>query len=318
MRPRRSLRSGLGLSLGGVVAALLISEAALRIAGFRFATFPTVQFGWPDPVTIEHAFVPDYDLFWVTPDYYQVLADARRLHPAVIFLGDSCTQFGTYPRLTLEHLAARHSPLAHGVKLGVAGWSTEEGLTQLRRDVLPLRPRLVTIYFGWNDHWVALGLPDAEAKPRHVSWWLSQHVRLVQLVEQVRLARSVPMEQRPNRVSPERYLSNLETMARLAFEHGIIPILITAPSNHVQGHEPQPLARRTGAPLCDATAAFDELPPPRGRYFNRDGIHLSDEGNRQLAALLADCLTRAVAEIAEGAEVAERNKTQRVAEEQRD
>ena len=28
--------------------------------------------------------------------------------------------------------------------------------------MIPLHPRIVTIYYGWNDHWVAVGAPDAE------------------------------------------------------------------------------------------------------------------------------------------------------------
>ncbi len=36
------------------------------------------------------------------------------------------------------------------------------GVRQLQRDVLPLRPRVITIYDGWNDHWIGFGLPDPE------------------------------------------------------------------------------------------------------------------------------------------------------------
>ena len=31
---------------------------------------------------------------------------------------------------------------------------------QFTRDVVPLRPRVATIFFGWNDHWDALGTED--------------------------------------------------------------------------------------------------------------------------------------------------------------
>jgi hypothetical protein len=95
-------------------------------------------------------------------------------------------------------------------------------------------------------------------------------------------------------------------------------VLITAASNHIPGKEPDYLSKRhlrrlqdlvpqhqayvdatrraageTGAVLCDAAADFAALPPPRGRYFRRDGIHLSDAGDRELARLLAGCIEAA-------------------------
>lgn len=316
MRPSRGV-TRLALAVGGAVVALLAAEAFLRYEGFQFRTVPTVQFGWPEPTTIAKEFVPDYDLLWTTPDYEEVLARARVTRPAIVFMGDSCTEFGTYPRLTLERLAASRSPIATGVRLGVAGWSTEQGLAQLRRDVLPLAPRVVTIYFGWNDHWVALGPPDAEARPSRAVWWLTQHARVAQLAEKYWLARKIAPSDRPNRVALSRFLENLETMARLVRGAGAVPILITAPSSHIRGREPKSLAARhlrrleelvplhqayveatrraarlSGAALCDAAAAFAALPRVHG-YFQKDGIHLSEAGNFHMAGLLVQCLAEA-------------------------
>lgn len=314
--PRGAAR--LALAVGGAVVALFAAEAFLRYEGFQFRTVPTVQFGWPEPTTIAKEFVPDYDLLWTTPDYEEVLARARATRPAIVFMGDSCTEFGAYPRLTLERLAASRSPIATGVKLGVAGWSTEQGLAQLRRDVLPLKPRVVTIYFGWNDHWVALGPPDAEARPPRLRWWLAQHSRVAQLVEKGWLARQVSTSGGSTRVPLPRFVANLETMARLARGAGAVPIFVTAPSSHVSGREPRSLAARhlprlddlvplhqayveatrhaarsSGAALCDAAAAFAALPRPRG-YFRTDGIHLSDAGDLHMADLLARCIEEAI------------------------
>src|SRR3954462_10683111 len=94
------------IALVSVAAALGCAEAGLRAAHFSFQTFPVVQFGYPDPVTLHDLFVPDRDLFWVTRDYAAALAEARRTHPAVVFMGDSCTQFGSYPGIVLTRLAA--------------------------------------------------------------------------------------------------------------------------------------------------------------------------------------------------------------------
>jgi lysophospholipase L1-like esterase len=314
------------LLLAGTIIGLLTGELALRIGGFRFQTFPTVQFGWPEPWAIDNVYTPDQDVFWVTRDYGEVLGSARRAHPAVMFMGDSTTQFGAYPRLTMERLAACGSRFTSGVKVGVGGWSTEQGLAQLRRDVLPLHPRVVTILYGWNDHWLAYGRPDAEARPGRLWFWLSQHSRLAQLVLKVRFAIASRASKSQMRVELPRYRENLATMVHLVHDAGSQVVLITAPSDHVPGQEPQYLALRhvkrlsdvvplhrayveatrqvaaaEGAVVCDAAAAFDALGPARRQHFVQDGIHLSEAGDRVLANLLADCIERAATEPVEGA-----------------
>jgi len=314
MAGRDRLRLALVVVLSAA-AGCLTAEAGLRLLHFRFDTYPSVQFGWPEPTVIANEYRPDYDLFWVPRDYDQVLADARTRHPAVVFMGDSCTQFGTYPSRTLRRLASDGFELSTGVKVGVGGWSTEQGLAQLRRDVLPLRPRVITVYFGWNDHWVALGPPDREARPSRLYYWMNEHSRLVQLVTKVRLGLAARTVNRPNRVPIDEYRENLEAMAGLARAAGIRLILVTAPSGHEPGHEPAYLALRhlrrlddliplhrayvaatrtaaqaAGVELCDAAAAFTKLPEPAPRYFTHDGIHFNPAGNQAMADILARCI----------------------------
>ena len=95
--PRRAIVPAL-LAVGSIGLALLVGELALRIAGFEYRSFPSVQFGWPEPTAIANVYVPDRDLFWVTRDYAATLEAARRSRPTVVFIGDSCTEFGTYPQ----------------------------------------------------------------------------------------------------------------------------------------------------------------------------------------------------------------------------
>jgi len=303
-----------------LLVALALGEVALRLARFKYRTFPTVQFGWPEPEKIAELYVPDRDLFWVPRGYSRVLAQAQREAPAIAFLGDSCTQFGSYPERTLVRLAEVSPSLAKGVKLGVGGWTSVQGLAQLRRDVLPLRPRVATFYFGWNDHWVALGPADDVARPGALTWWLSQHSRLFQLWLKARLAASLRLDpQRPNRVDLTAYKAKLREMACLSQKSGIRPVFITAPSNHRLGQEPAYLAgrhlrrldelvplhrayvdatrevtRATGASLCDAASHFDHTGDLRDRYFKKDGIHLTQEGDEEMAKLLANCILGAL------------------------
>ncbi len=262
----------------------------------------------------------DRDLFWVPRDYSRILARARVDRPAVVFLGDSCTQFGSYPALTMARLAKLNPRLSTGVNLGVGGWSAVQGLAQLERDVLALQPLVATFYFGWNDHWTALGPPDDEARPGAVAWRLFQRSRLAQLVFKARLALTVkPAAERPNRVDPATYEATLVEMARLCDEAGIRPVFVTAPSNHRPGREPAYLAERhlrrldelvplhleyveatreaareSRAVLCDAAATFDGAGSGRNRYLRRDGIHLTREGDEAMADLLAGCIVDAM------------------------
>ena len=316
--PRVSMATGLLLVLGSLALTVLLVEAALRVGGFEFHLMPAVQFGWPDPQTIQTAYADDPDLFWITRDYPEKLRTARRTHPAVIFMGDSCTEFGTYPARTIELLSAAHAPVTTGLHLAAGGWSSEQGLTQLERDVIPLRPRVVVIYYGWNDHWMALGPTDPDLRDAHRFLWLADHLRIVQLALKARVGLSMRNVERPNRVPPDRYRHNLEQMATLARKAGIMPVFVTAPSNHVAGHEPEYLLRRHvrrladviplhqqyvqltrdaardgDGVLCDAAAEFAALPGSHDRYFKADAIHFTPDGDQQLARIVSACIIRA-------------------------
>lgn len=316
---RHSFAQRLLLVTVALVISVGLAEAGLRIQGFQFQLMPRVQFGWPDPATLQERYRPDPDLFWALRDYSERLQSARAMHPDIVFMGDSCTEFGTYPAITLAALAAAKTPVTTGVSFGTGGWSSSQGLAQLQRDVLPLHPRVVTIYYGWNDHWVALGPTDPELED--VEWLrrLAVHSRLAQLVLKTHIGLAAPTAERPNRVPVEIYRHNLQTMVRLAKHAGIAPVLITAPTNHVRGEEPgylavrhlrhldelvplhqqylqvvRDVARGSGAVLCDVAKDFDALMPAQTPYFMADGIHLTPEGNREIARFLGPCILQAV------------------------
>jgi lysophospholipase L1-like esterase len=318
---RSGLRAvGGRLLLAGLSAVLClgVAEIVLRVRGFEFHLMPTIQFGWPDPVTLHDRYRDDPDLFWVLRDYRDRLAQARATHPAIVFMGDSCTEFGTYPAVTLAALAAAKEPVSTGVSLGTGGWSSSQGLEQLRRDVLGLHPRVVTIYYGWNDHWVALGPTDSELERWRWLLAFAEHSRLAELIVKARFGLSVPTAERPNRVPIDAYRANLSEMVRLARHNGIAPVLITAPTNHVPGQEPaylaarhlrnlselvplhqqylnvvRDVARQDGAVLCDLAKDFAALPPAPTPRFLADGIHLTPAGDHEVARLLLPCIVQA-------------------------
>jgi lysophospholipase L1-like esterase len=315
---RVTIAAGLLLALASIAVSLVLVEVVLRLAHFEYHLMPTVQFGWPDPQTIAANYADDADLFWVTRDYRAKLRAAHRTHPDVVFMGDSCTEFGTYPALTMEALAAEGSPLRTGIHLAAGGWSSEQGLVQLQRDIVPLHPKVVVIFFGWNDHWMALGPTDPDLHLARRFLWLADHSRIAQAALKAEMGLSARGTDRPSRVPPDRYRSNLERMAALAKEAGIAPVFVTAPSNYVAGHEPEYLLRRhvrrltdviplhqqyvqltrdaaraSGGVLCDAAAAFDSMPDSRDRLFKPDAIHFTSEGDQQLAHIVSGCIVQA-------------------------
>lgn len=308
-----ALLSGMSLA-----ASLFVSELALRWTGFSFHLRPErIDFGWPRSLaSLGDEYRSDPELLWVRANYEQTLARARAERPAIAFLGDSCTDFGRYPDLLLQNLSRKRPGIRWtGANLGTAGWSSFQGLRQLQRDALPLRPRIITVYYGWNDHWIGFGLPDEEVADllhRTGSGW--QDLRLVQLGEKAWIG--ARRSDDSHRVPLPEFRRNLHEIVRLARGAGSEPVLITAPTSHQRGREPQFLAgrwlkrledlvplhqqyveavrdvgRQDGAVVCDLAGELATLRPEnRNALFLKDGIHLNLRGSHKAARLLADCL----------------------------
>lgn len=312
----------LGIVIGilSLVVTLGIAELALRASGFSYRLYPEkIEFGWPNPTAMQDYYQPDQDLLWVPKDYHARIVELSKNPPDLIFMGDSCTEFGTYDQYLPLYLVKSGLPELRAAKLGVGGWSSFQGLQQLRRDITAIRPKVVTIYFGWNDHWMGFGIQDKEiARLRSPLFTFFEHSRLAQLVTKATLSHGIEGMAVPVRVSQQDFRSNLEQMVRVARAAGITPVLLTAPSSHRVGEEPQYLRKRhlkdlsqlvplhqqyvdtvrevaaqTHAPLCDLFADFAMLPQQDlPKYFNKDGIHLTKgpgEGYDKLAEFVARC-----------------------------
>lgn len=262
---------------------------------------------------------PDNDLLWVPKEYQSKLAEYRNAPPQILFLGDSCTQFGNYDEFFLAHLKEQGKTVSVG-KLGVGGWSSYQGLRQMQRDVLPLKPKVATIYYGWNDHWLGFGIEDRQiAKLRSPLFTLLEHSRLTQLVVKAAISRIDGPNVNPLRVSEADFRKNLWEIVETAKSAGIIPVLLTAPSSHRVGKEPaylrqrhlkdlrqlvplhqryveivREVAKEQGVPLCDLAADFAALPESElvEKDFSKDGIHLTKgpgEGYDKLSQFLISC-----------------------------
>jgi lysophospholipase L1-like esterase len=317
---RREKRFAFAATLIGILAALLIAEAGMRVAGIEYTIYPTrFQFGWPDSKTLDTDFVLDPVIQWKPREYDQTISEWHGKKIDMIHMGDSCTQLGNY-RGELDRLMQERQPQKKfsNLKLGVAGWSSFQGLQQMQRDIVALKPHYVTIYFGWNDHWLSYGIPDKDmdfSKARFPLYRTLQQSRVFQIFSFTYnlLLQKQSTEQRPFRVSPEDYRNNLLAMINIARENGIAPILITAPSSHRQGNEPaylqdrflkqldqlvplhrqytdivREVAKEQNVLLLDLQAEFDALPyeTMRDEYMKYDGIHLRPAGGTAIAESL--------------------------------
>ncbi|MEQ1896946.1 MAG: GDSL-type esterase/lipase family protein [Vicinamibacterales bacterium] len=318
MTRARELRGRAALVVAGATVALLLCELLLRLAGFEFGLYPTrVQVGWPDPLTLRRQYEVDRQLLWVPKTYSSTLAAARRTRPTVVFMGDSCTEFGHYDTSFALLVTERHPGASpRFANVGVGGWSSHQGVQQLERDIVSLRPRVVTFYYGWNDHWSSFGVADKDIgrfNLEHSGVLLQlSRFRVAQLINRAVFATTVRRVRGQVRVSLSDFRSNLTRLVRTARAHDIVPVLLTAPSSHRPGAEPAYLAERwlddlhdlvplhqryvqavrdvaasEQAPLVDLEAEFARLPGPElDALFKMDGIHLTEAGDRRIARVL--------------------------------
>lgn len=325
-RRGRRIVARAALVLATVIGCLALVELGLRACGFRYRMFPErIEFGWPRPTTIRDLFAPDPELFWVPrvpKPYATILEEARRDRARVVFMGCSCTQFGGYP----ERLCALVEAVFPGKTLayanvGCGGWSSFQGRQQFARDIAPLEPAVLFIFFGWNDHWIGFGLEDKHVPEiNRGSLYSLQSLRIAQLLARAVVALdSQPREAWPRRVSEADFAANLRAIVQGARARGITPILVTAPTSfeHAASLESfsklkrrhlhdlneliplhrryvervRDVARRENVVLCDLHAVFDALSEEVVLdSFYADGIHFNSRGSQRIATLMLACL----------------------------
>lgn len=322
-----------------VPAAVLFGglELALRIAGFEFHGIPLhLQFGVNVGKDLRRNVAePDPELFWrlrVADKTKRFLVRRKHVHPdlaaltgadtrdpkalRVVAMGDSCTFFGSPPYPEGLERALRSRGLdAEVFSASVPGYSSYQGRRWFDLEIAGYDADWITVYYGWNDHWLGMRSTDAELgrEGQAMAGFLervSAHVRLLQAGRYLwtRLASS-PSEQRPLRVPLDDYRANLEYLCRCIGETGARAVLITAPSQLDRADEER--LRRTGyaSPGTDVGALhraynrvvrevaeecgadlldFARAAEARGGIVSEDGIHLTEAGSVWLAGALAE------------------------------
>jgi len=339
---RNRLRE-LAFAAVALVLILGLAEGLLRLAGYRFhagpiltdTTWGSKQLKAMNEELGREVFQPDDVLFWsLVPG--TVLRDDRRVNelglvngpvavpkPAgvyrIVCLGDSCTAIGpvAYPvaferRLNIAKRAERRFEV---VNAGVFSYTSYQGLRLLRYRLADVQPDLVTIYYGWNDHYLTEGHPDKLLRSRETRapalLRLFRRLRLYQLVrDMVNAAQLQGVGESRVRVAPDDYRENLGAMVDLARERGAPVILVTAPSNHALGKVPEyfiqtrkaengetliirhrnynnivrKAATQKKTELLDADALFNQH--NKDLLFLKDGVHPNSLGRHLLAEAL--------------------------------
>ncbi len=227
--------------------------------------------------------------------------------PEVLSLGDSCT-FGVGLREPESYPGWLSANGVETVNAGVPGYNTETALARLRHSsLLALRPKMVAIYFGWND----LAREAADERTFAVLRRLARYSRCASVL--LRLQRCYWEDGWRNfrwvpQVSLAEFRRNLTEMVSLSRRVGAEAVLITPPSEPrllaedrrwAAEHSPaefddheryaqavREVAVQTGAGLIDLDREMRSRAGKDPRRYFIDPIHLNHRGSRVLAQML--------------------------------
>ena len=310
------------LALGGVYIFVAICESVLAVAGFKANNLPPVIFQGRDEHKHEYVeqTLADPELLWrFVPGgtfqgahVNQLGFRDREVEPVkapgtrrVICLGCSVTAQGLpgYPQYLHERLQAAPptSEQWEALNLGVHGYSSLQGLRLFQRMGPLLKPDVATIFFGWNDHWLATASDQSQMAVR-MSPWLGHLYSLIRgkrifafpatILNPSLRWKAGPGDRGP-RVPPENYRAALVQLVGSIRAAGAVPVLLTAPRRKQstelikkcyawstiaaeQIHDryvdiTRDVARQQTVTLLDLAALF--AGPECDGYFAPDGIH---------------------------------------------
>lgn len=240
----------------------------------------------------------------------------------ILCLGNSCT-FGWGVTQEATWVSKLHSFLDNQfpsegyevINAGVPGYSSYQGRVCFEKKLLALKPDIVLIMFGWNDHFAAgKGISDQEQKMPG-GFIITLHnffsqFKTYQLMRKLILSASEKQEfvslgqmEGKRRVSPDEFYLNLASIAHLSRKNHAVPVLLVPPiassRNYFNGtvtqlhviHEAYQerirlLAERENISVIDLQAEFDRY---RNLYHDAygDPTHFNELGHRVAAQAIA-------------------------------
>lgn len=242
----------------------------------------------------------------------------------VVSLGDSCTAQGHPPYSERVDECLKANPPGgrewEAVNLGVFGYSSAQGLAVYQRWAERLGANVVTIYFGWNDHWTEHSVTDRQRMASRMGPVAAKNLEafrrkrlyavLSGAVARMREGGEGRSEgdARVPRVPPVEYAGTLKRLIAAIRENGAVPLVLTAPRRELtdtlvkSGHARSPeeaealhdhyveitrqVAEEEGAEVLDLAAMIAGSEYGNG-YFMEDGIHWTDgKGIPLLAELI--------------------------------
>jgi len=195
----------------------------------------------------------------------------------------------------------------------VIGYTSFQGRRLLETEVLKWSPDIVTVYFGWNDHWLARGRQDKDQNAEYsTAWDPLQNLRILQLIRAL-----VQQEQEsPNnirRVEINDYETNLSSIRKQcedrgievwyftaphAFDLGIPPYLVESgeindassliPMHQEYNSKVRKVANHQSSRIIDLAAEMNEM--NKSALFLDDHIHLSTTGRFYVARRMIETL----------------------------
>ena len=297
-----------------IVLALAMLEGGLRLAGYRFNPYRQFMLGVATEVTAEY----DQHLFWRpvgSPD--RELEQRPAGTPGVLMLSDSVGVLSRYPDLLRGILRARlggREPVV--LNASVTGYTSFQGLRFLEQRVAAARPNVVTVNFGYNDHWNSGNTrTDKEQRPpsNSLTQWVG-HSRLLGLVAGLFLrfrsdhyqAFPLPRLGEHCRVPVGDYDQNLRRFVALSRQHRFKLVLLTSPflqHKPKQGGSWIPLHQRYNAvvrALCEEMPEVKCLDMVEARRHRpelwreedgaKDPVHFNEQGGKMVAQRLAEII----------------------------
>jgi lysophospholipase L1-like esterase len=241
----------------------------------------------------------------------------------IICMGDSCTAQGK-PGYAgyLHEMLSKNPPTPRtweAFNLAVYGYSSLQGLRLYQKLGHTLDPDIVTLYYGWNDHWLH-EQTDRQRMAWHVDAWAGRMIEtlrekrffmLMMWAMKSQRARKLDSITSEYRVPPEEYREVLTRFIQDIRNSDAVPLLITAPRRSLQpsvvnsGHAhslteaetvhdryvriTREVADTCNVELLDLAVIFDT--PEADAYFKPDGIHFTQEGLKQIATELYHSIT---------------------------